>query len=309
MGLPGLYAAYVLIGALSAGSNTVAYARLLTGWFSRSRGLALGIGMSGIPIGMAITSPLAQFLIEHSGWQSAFLGLAALPILVGLPVALFALHEAPKAAEPQPSRFNVVPAPGATRQQAMQGRGFWTLLVVFLLLATAMNGIELHIVPLLSDRGFPPMVAALALSLLNIVAIAARVGAGYLFDRTFAPRVAAFLFLLPLVATLLLLGTQAPLAAYGAAVLLGFGVGAESDLLGYLIARYFGVRAYGELFGWIFGAFMCGTAAGPYLFGLGYDAHGNYALPLTCAAAALAVVSVLLRSMPPYPDIPGPERA
>ncbi len=47
-GLTGLYGAYVLVGILSSGANTVAYARLLTGWFTRSRGLALGIGMSGV---------------------------------------------------------------------------------------------------------------------------------------------------------------------------------------------------------------------------------------------------------------------
>ncbi len=283
---------------------------------------------------MAITPPLAEYLIEHSGWQSAFLGLAALPILVGLPVALFALREkTPEetaaqsgasqfvgaavaleaaAAQPvglqalsaQPTARAASPLHGMTREEAMRGRGFWTLLLVFVLLAAAMNGIELHIVPLLSDRGFPPMVAALALSLLNVVAIAARVGAGYLFDRTFAPRVGAYLFALPLAATLLLLGSQSHLAAYAAAVLLGFGIGAESDLLGYLIGRYFGLRSYGELFGWVFGAFMVGTAAGPYLFGLGYDAHGNYSLPLGCAAAALAAVCVLLHSMPRYSESP-----
>src|SRR5262245_54918553 len=56
-GLYGFYAAYVVIGVLSAGSNTVAYARILSGWFNRSRGLAFGIGMSGIPVGMALTPP------------------------------------------------------------------------------------------------------------------------------------------------------------------------------------------------------------------------------------------------------------
>ena len=299
-GLPGLYGIYVVIGVLSAGSNTIAYARVLTGWFKRSRGLALGIGMSGIPIGMAITPPLAQCLIEQSGWESAFVGLAALPVLVGVPVAALALHEAPIERGAQTVAFGLPPG-GTTRKQAMRARGFWTLLIVFLLLACAMNGIELHIVPLLTDRGFPPMVAALSLSLLNIVAIGARVGAGFLFDRSFAPRVAAWLFGLPLIATVLLLGSLQHSAAYAAAVMLGFGIGAESDLLGYLIGRYFGLRAYGEMFGWIFGAFMLGTAAGPYLFGLGYDAHGNYILPLSCAAAALAAVCALLWSMPRYP--------
>ena len=298
-GLWGLYGAYVFIGALSAGSNTIAYARLLTGWFDRARGLALGIGMSGIPVGMALTPPLAEYLIERAGWPRAFLGLAALPLLVGVPVALLALREAPAEARVAAARESAS-GPGLSRREAMRGRSFWILMVTFLLLAAAMNGIELHIVPLLTDRGFAPMVAALSLSLLNIVAIGARVGAGYLFDRTFAPRVSAFLFALPLVAMLLLLGPHAQVTAYAAAVLLGFGIGAESDLLGYLIGRYFGLRCYGEMFGWIFGAFMAGTAAGPYLFGLGFDAHGNYGLPLSCAAVALAAVCLLLFSMPPY---------
>jgi MFS family permease len=300
LGLPGLYAIYIAIGVLSSGSNTIAYARLLTGWFHHSRGLALGIGMSGIPLGMAITSPLGQYLIEHVSWQGAFLGLAALPVLIGIPLALFAVRETP-AAELTQTVAPQADRQGMTRQQAMHGRAFWTLLMVFLLLACAMNGIELHIVPLLSDRGFSPMVAALALSLLNVVAIGARVGAGFLFDRWFAPRVGAVLFALPLLATVLLSSREQPWAAYAAAVMLGFGIGAESDLLGYLIGRYFGLKAYGELFGWIFGAFMVGTAAGPYLFGLGYDAFGNYRLPLGCATWALAAVCVLLWWMPRYP--------
>lgn len=297
-GLGGLYVLYVLIGALSAGSNTVAYARLLSGWFNRTRGLALGIGMSGIPLGMAITPPLAEYLIEHAGWPSAFVGLAALPLLVGLPLALFLLREAPAA--PVVAAQPAVPLPGITRQEAMRGRPFWTLLAIFLLFAAAMNGIEIHIVALLGDRGFPAMVGAWVLSLINIVAIGARVGAGYLFDRLFAPRVAALLFAMPLVSTLLLLLSHAPPVAYVAAVLFGFGVGAESDLLAYLTGRYFGLRAYGELFGWIFGAFMVGTAMGPTLFGLSYYTYGNYGLPLTCSVGVFVLVCTLLASMPRY---------
>jgi predicted MFS family arabinose efflux permease len=247
---------------------------------------------------MAITSPLAEYLIEHTGWPSAFLGLAALPLVVGVPLALLVLRAAPADARGSAA---AAPPPGMTCREAMRSRTFWTLLAVFLLFAAAMNGIEIHIVALLGDRGFPAMVAALVLSLINVVAIGARIGAGYLFDRLFAPQVAALLFAAPLVSTLLLLGSHAPFAAYAAAVLYGFGIGAESDLLAYLIGRYFGLRAYGELFGWIFGAFMVGTAVGPTLFGLAYDHDGSYALPLTVSLFVFAVVCLLLLSMPKYP--------
>ncbi|MGH8139884.1 MAG: MFS transporter [Steroidobacteraceae bacterium] len=302
-GIYGFYFGYVLVGALSAGSNTVAYVRLLSGWFDSSRGLALGVGMAGIPIGMAVTPPYTELLIEHMGWRAGFVGLAALPLLIGIPIAVFGLREArgdvPVADTGIPA--SQVAHAGLTRPQAMRGPVFWMLFAVFLIIAGAMTGLELHLVPLLGDRGFTPMVAALALSFLNFIAIFARVGAGYLFDKLFAPRVGVGIFLLPLVAALMLLGTSAPVSAYLAAALIGFGIGAESDLLGYLVGRYFGLQSFAEIYGWLFGAFMLGTATGPYLFGLGYDTHGNYAAPLIGAAICFALGCMLLALMPRYP--------
>ena len=57
--LPGFLTMYALIAVLGAGSNVIAYVRLISGWFSgsmdHSRGLALGISSSGVPLGIGVT--------------------------------------------------------------------------------------------------------------------------------------------------------------------------------------------------------------------------------------------------------------
>src|SRR5258708_8958868 len=88
-GLWGLYAAYALIAGVGAGSNVIAYVRVLSGWFSGpmdgSRGLALGISSAGVPLGSIVSGPLGVLLIEHFGSRGAYWGPAPPPHLVRLP--------------------------------------------------------------------------------------------------------------------------------------------------------------------------------------------------------------------------------
>ena len=46
--------------------------------------------------------------------------------------------------------------------------------------------------------------------------------------------------------------------AFIAAFLVGLGMGAEGDIIAYLISRYFGLRAFGEIYGYAFSAFTLG---------------------------------------------------
>jgi len=73
---------------------------------------------------------------------------------------------------------------------------------------------------------------------------------------------------------------------------MGLGIGAEADVMPFLVSRYFGMRCMGELFGCIFGSYTLGAAVGPYLIGAGFDWTGSYRLPLACALGALLVATV-----------------
>jgi len=300
-GLAGLYGAALWLGVTGAPSSTVGYVKVLSGWFDRSRGLAMGFAMSGIALGGAIAPLFAATMIQAWGWRSGFYGLAALPLIVGMIVAMIVREPPHLAASADRSSL-----PGLTQAEALRTRVFWMLLLLFLLAATAIHGLQIHLAPLLSDRGLTPDRAALGMSFMFGISVLMRLVAGYLFDRVFAPYVGALCFLSAAIGAAMLAASSAPGGVVLAVALLGVGAGAESDLMGYLASRYFGLKAFGAIFGWIFGALMVGSAIGPFLLGLGYDASGNYDSALMWSAAGLLLTTVLLVILPRYPEFERP---
>ncbi len=296
-GLPGFYALALLLGVAGAPSSTVAFVKVLSGWFDKSRGLAMGFAMSGIALGGAIAPFYAATLIEAFDWQTGFYGLALLPLVVGL-ITSFVLQEPPHLA-PTADRSGIT---GMTQAEALKTKVFWMLLFLFLVAATAIHGIQIHLAPLLQDNGLTPERAALGVSFMFGISVGARLLAGYLFDKVFAPWIGALCFFSAAIGAALLFGTSAPAGMIIAVALLGVGAGAESDLMGYLVSRYFGLKAFGAIFGWIFGSLMVGSAIGPFLLGESYDATGSYVTALIWCAGGLVVTTVMLAILPRFPE-------
>jgi MFS family permease len=89
--------------------------------------------------------------------------------------------------------------------------------------------------------------------------------------------------------------------AYIAAVLVGFSIGAEIDLLAFLTGRYFGLKNYGEVFGMLFASMMLGVSLGPPTFGFCFDITGNYSLVLYLSCFILIVATFIAQLLPDYP--------
>lgn len=299
-GLAGFYFDFLLIGVFSAGSNTVVYLRVISGWFDRSRGLALGISMAGVALGGAIAAPFAALLTQRFGWSAGYYGLGTIPIVLGIPLGMFLLREAPVAHGSQESARVDDFVAGINTSQAARSKTLWLIGVAAFLMAVAINGAQTHLVPMLMDRGLTLPSAALATTVLATFAVVGRVAAGYVFDRVFAPLAAIGIFMLSCAGCVGLLLLPSPEAVYVCAALLGFGAGAESDLLGYLVSRYFGLKHFGEIFGWVFASFMIGSAIGPVAFGIGFDRFKSYAWPLIGATIALLLVCALCAMMPRF---------
>lgn len=300
----GLYIGYAVVAGLGAGSNVIAYVRVLSGWFSgpmdHSRGFALGLSSAGVPLGAAITGPAGVLLIEHFGWQGGYWGLALMPLLLGLPIAIFGIRMAPgemAVTKGQPPEART----GLSMQEAMRTRPFWVLLAIVFLMSSCLQGISIHIAPLLSDLKLSPENLAIVLALDGVLGIVGRVGAGYLFDRYFAPRVSLLIFGIAAISSLAMVGFPGLAVAIVATLLITVGSGAESDFVGYLVGRYFGLKAYGQIFGSIYGMFMVGIAFGPFLFGVAFDEFGDYRVPFFMAGVGLTLLCGLLLLMPPFP--------
>jgi sugar phosphate permease len=294
-----------LVGVASA---PVTYGRVVANWFDRKRGLALGLASAGIGFGAFITPPLAQLLLDRGGVRSAYLGLAGTAFLIALPAIVFFLRGTPQEVGLQPdgvvapsqSTLATAPAAGMTVSEAIRTHTFWQLCIIFFCVAACVNGAIAHLVPLLTDHGVSGRTAALATSLFGLASIVGRVGNGYLVDRYFAPRVAAVLFACAAAGVALLLSGGTGTEASVAAALLGLAVGAESDVIPFLISRYFGMRAMAELYGCAFGAYVFGNATGRYLFAVGFDAAGSYTLPLACAFGVLVLASMAMLTLGRY---------
>ena len=285
-----------LVGLLSAGQAPLPYAKAVSSWFDERRGLALGIAMTGIGIGATLVPQFARAVIDAYGWRAGYVALGALTCAVAFPTVAVFIREPERPA----FKYGEAVLPGLTVFESLRSSSFWLLAIPVFLVVTTINGIVGHLVPLLTDRGLEVRQATATLSAVGLSTIAGRLMSGYLLDRFFAPYVTAVLFLLPLVGVSILAagaGGSAPLLA---AITLGFGLGAEVDVIGFMVSRYFGLRAYGEIYGCLFAIFTVGTGLGPVLMGLSFDATRSYNGALTVFGVALICASIVVSRLGRY---------
>jgi MFS family permease len=287
-----------LWGAFTVGTQSISYTKLLTVWFERRRGLAVGIAAAGLGLGYSIVPLLIAKLLGQMDWHAA---LAVMALVIALvPTGLNALfaHPRPKV----PGMQSLLPA-GLSLQQARHTPEFWYMSGAIFLASTALTGVVPHLALMTLDRGFTAPQAALVAATYGISTIVGRVLVGALADRYFVPRVAMLFFAISTLGFLwaALIGVHASLAVLALiALTIGLGFGAESDVIALFISRYFGQRSFGAIYGALLAVFLIGASAGPPLFGFGRDRLGSYA-PLMLAAAAVMIGAVLLlaRLAPP----------
>lgn len=303
-----LYLFYFLLGAVSTGTGPMAYSDVVSHWFDRRRGLALGVMMIGVGTGAMIMPSLAQRLIATFGWRAAYAFYGGAMLLISVPVVGIFLKERPERAGlvPDGDRFpsGAVAyhgeAQGLSWSEVRHDRTFWCMLAAFCLVAAGVQGCVVHISAMVADRGSTVQIAALASSFLGAALLIGRVASGYLLDRFFGPRVAAFFFG-GAAAGIALLGMGGPRwTAFAAAVLLGLGLGAEVDIIAYLTSRYFGLRSFAEIYSYAWAGFVVTQSLGPYLMGLGFEKTGSYVLSLTAFFFAALVAMVLMTRLGPY---------
>jgi len=303
-----LYAVYILLGLVGGGTAPVPYSNVLLHWFDKRRGLALGVAMVGLGLGAFVMPSLAQMLIVSQGWRQAYIVFGLMVMVITIPIVGLFFKETPEMVGLRPDGDVMNPNHqnaseqkiGLSAQEARQTHTFWILVGAFFLMSASVHGCLIHLVPLLTDRGISPQLAAGATSLFGAALLFGRVGAGYLLDHFFASSVALCFFCATALGLLLLWSGVTGTAAFIAAFLVGLGMGAEGDIIAYLIGRYFGLRAFGEIYGYAFGAFTLGGVSGPLLMGRGFDATGSYSLGLGVFVVVTLIAAGLMTRLGPY---------
>lgn len=303
-----LYLFYVLLAPVTLATTPIPYSVVISRWFDRRRGLALGLIMLGMGVGAVVMPPAAQRLIAQFGWRVAFAAIGCAILVIPIAVVTVFLKEDPKQMGLLPDgeerRVNDVSAgteqTGFGWPQIYRTRTFWLMIPAFALAGGSMHACILHMPALLSDRGLTAEDAALGSSIVGIAVIAGRLLSGYLLDRIFAPWVAVGIFGMSGIGLALLWAGGGGSVALTAAFLVGLGMGAEVDIIAFLVSRYFGLRAFGTAFGFAFGSFVLAGGLGGMLMGAGFDRTGSYEVPLAGFFVMTVLAVALFTRLGPY---------
>ncbi|WP_190304744.1 MFS transporter [Pseudomonas chlororaphis] len=303
---------YIICGCMNTfgtGIGPVSLVSVIVRWFDKRRGIALGLALCGMGLGATVMPLVSQALISRYGWQTTFIVLAAVVLVVALPVWKFILRDKPEDLGLRVDGDAVLgvnapraPLLGISIKDALRSKVFWLMAVSFFLTAAVIPGTLIHMVPMLTDRGFTPEQASHYAAITGISLMVGRIISGYSLDVLFAPYVAIVFWVLPVVGVYQLSTGVADHFLVPAVVAIGLALGAEFELIAYFVGRYFGLKNYGVIYGIMFSAFSLGAGAGPAMIGHLFDLQGSYLFLPWLYVGAVSVACVFMLFLGGYPD-------
>ncbi len=271
------YLLYFLFGAMgSALLFSPLYANVGF-WFRENPGLALGLAASGGAIGQAFIPHLSGILIENSGWKSAYIDLAIIYILIALPIS-FLIQESPWRIS---ARTDTIQENTDFPLSEKEVVAWISFAVIFC--CVCMSIPIMHLVPLLTDKGFSLEFATSVLMLLMFCGAFGRIFGGMLGDYIGALPGYILMSLGQTVFVVWFPHLLSPSAIYLIAALFGFTYsGVMSSILvctRIMVSAKYGARAMSltSFFGWI------GMGLGGFLGGYFFDIYGDYIWAFTFA--------------------------
>lgn len=294
------YLTFAAIGIVGAIPNNAVFTRVVSEWFVDNRGVMLGIsGGVGNSLGATLMPIVAAILLTTVGWRGAYLGVAVIVLVVGLPAAILLMRDAPRGDQTQAGGGAIMD--GLTLAQAARTTPFWLILASIAVGAGCMTAIFSHVVPIVGDRGFGLGVGTAVISTFALVCSIWQIVVGRLLDKVGTPKVVTPMYLMAIVGLgLLELGT-APWQLMLGGACLGIGLGSQYGSLAFFIARYFGLRNFGVIVGMMYSVIIVAQGATPILLDAAYDHQHTYRAALGAAALFLAVGAALVMLLPAYP--------
>ncbi len=305
------YLGYAIVGIGTAASSQVAASTMVSNWFNKKRGIAIGIMSMGIGAAGFIFAPLVgSYLIPSFGWRTSYLILAIIACVSLIPATLLIVKTKPSDIGLFPDGINPtipkktnegssVSSQGLSLKAAFITMAFWLIAISYLTGGFSSVGVVQSQVPHFEDIGFSTATAVGALSLLGIASALGKFIFGWLCDKMKAKYVSAIGLVLQATGILILLNmssatSQTLLWFY--ALLFGFSLGSWLPTMSMLTSTSFGMRSYGTIFG-LLSFFQCiGIASGPFIAGYIFDITGSYhdAFVIFLLLYAVSIPTVLL---------------
>lgn len=285
-----LYLACIVAGLAVGPATQVAHSIVVTAWFGKNRGLALGI----LNVGLGLCGTLTPFAVDALrtalGWRGTFgvVGIvcALVPIIAfGLVTRMPPGFEAARAEARRAGTSAGVPLTRIARTS----KAFWIISIAVFLISAATVGVLGQVVVIATGQGADHATALIRLSVVSFSSIGSRFIVGFLLDRLWAPGVSAVLFVLCGIGLVLLAQTTAVPLLYIGAVLIGGGLGSEGDIAAYVTSRYIPKLSYARVYGFVIFLFAQGAAVGTFALNLSLTLTGS----VHVAAWGIVILSVI----------------
>lgn len=289
-----IYPANLLIGAGWACVGSTAISITLAQWFTRRRGLALSLSLSGASAGGFAVAPAVVTLSHLQGFAVAVPEVVLCTMAIVLPALWLGLHSR----IPRVTSGQAAPLPTMAPRPSIVVRDprFWSVAAPFTLAMSAQLGIFVFqvscLLPWLRASG-----TSLALVCTSVSAVLGRLAVGIVVDRLPLRRVAALMFACQAVAAGLMIGLPArPAALYLASVLFGLSIGNVIMLPSLVVQHEFHAASYAVVLGLATAVAQAAYSTMPAVLGVVHDLTGGYAAVMGVCMALHLVASVMIWS-------------
>jgi MFS family permease len=268
----------LLIGLLGTSATFAPLVADTSRWFTRRRGIALAICMSGNYLAGALWPPLIQHGIENGGWRLAYTRVGIFCLLVMLPLAWVLRRRPPEPAEPEPVALDTRPNTAhADRPLGLSPATLQTLLCVAgVSCCVAMSMPQVHIVAYCTDLGFGAARGAEMLSVMLGMGVASRLISGWISDHIGGLRTLLLGSVLQGVALLMFLPFDGLVPLYLISGMFGLFQGGIVPSYALIVREHFAPAQAGARVGTVLMATLFGMALGGWMSGAIYDLSGSY---------------------------------
>ncbi len=296
----------VVVGVGTGLTAVVLGAIVSSRWFTKHRGLVLGMLTASAATGQLVFLPLAAWLVTHVGWRAALLpsiaglGLAAALVVLFMrdrpsDVGLLPLGDTVAPVAPPPARQPAIANALGAFVEGSRSSTFWILAATFFVCGLSTNGlIQTHFISLCSDFGMPELEAASTLAMMGAFDFVGTILSGWLSDRYDNRWLLFWYYGLRGLSLLYLPSSTFSLYALSLfALFYGLDWIATVPPTVKLAANTFGREKAGLMFGWIFAAHQIGAATAAFGAGFTRSTMATY-LPAFYVAGAMCLVAALI---------------
>jgi MFS family permease len=302
------YLAYTIIGAGVAASAQIPTTSVVSNWFNKRRGLAIGILSMGVGAGgFALVPLIGIYLIPNFGWRTAYF-FQAIIFWTLIPLALLVIKTRPSytstssndvfQAATEREEFSTAPVKLSIRK-TLASLSFRLISIYIVISSFSSLGIIQNQVPYLEDMGFMTSIAVTTLSICSLVSALAKLAFGWLCDHIPVKHACIIGLAFQVASIMLLLSiniTTPLLVIWLYAVIFGLGQGSWLPTMSMLTSTHFGMASYGSIFGMLDFFQNTGAALGPlfagYLYTLTNGYHQSFIIFL--ALYIIAIPSILI---------------